>query len=186
MLRNVATVCKLSLKNGAVIKPYPTIAVGSYRMTSSSVQNVSEEAKIKAKKALVQVTDVIGKQHGMYHEPDYNSEEFIKKYIAFFDRKEIDSWEIRRAIQDFADFDFVPDPAISISVLKACRRLNDFALAVRYLELCKNKCGNKVNTWYPYIIGELRPTLDELGINTPEELGFDKPELAILDVDDIH
>lgn len=27
---------------------------------------------------------------------------------------------------------------------------------------------------YPYVIQELRPTLDELGISTPEELGMDK------------
>uniref|UniRef100_A0A8K9WZF0 Cytochrome c oxidase subunit 5A, mitochondrial n=1 Tax=Oncorhynchus mykiss TaxID=8022 RepID=A0A8K9WZF0_ONCMY len=27
---------------------------------------------------------------------------------------------------------------------------------------------------YPYLIQELRPTLDELGISTPEELGMDK------------
>lgn len=27
---------------------------------------------------------------------------------------------------------------------------------------------------YPYLIQELKPTLDELGISTPEELGIDK------------
>lgn len=27
---------------------------------------------------------------------------------------------------------------------------------------------------YPYVIQELRPTLNELGISTPEELGIDK------------
>jgi cytochrome c oxidase subunit 5a len=26
---------------------------------------------------------------------------------------------------------------------------------------------------------ELKPTLDELGISTPEELGYDKPELML-------
>ncbi|KAB7501800.1 Cytochrome c oxidase subunit 5A, mitochondrial [Armadillidium nasatum] len=33
---------------------------------------------------------------------------------------------------------------------------------------------------------EIRPTLDELGINTPEELGYDKPELALPNVYDVH
>ena len=33
---------------------------------------------------------------------------------------------------------------------------------------------------------EIRPTLDTLGISTPEELGYDKPELAMVDVYDIH
>ena len=33
---------------------------------------------------------------------------------------------------------------------------------------------------------ELKPTLDELGIATPEELGYDKPELALPNPYDIH
>jgi hypothetical protein len=31
-----------------------------------------------------------------------------------------------------------------------------------------------------------RPTLDELGILTPEEMGYDKPELALPSPYDIH
>jgi cytochrome c oxidase subunit 5a len=31
-----------------------------------------------------------------------------------------------------------------------------------------------------------RPTLDELGILTPEEMGYDKPELALPNPYDIH
>ena len=33
---------------------------------------------------------------------------------------------------------------------------------------------------------EVKPTLDELGISTLEELGYDKPELACVDNEDIH
>ncbi len=33
---------------------------------------------------------------------------------------------------------------------------------------------------------ELQPTLDELGISTPEELGYDKPELYLDSPYDIH
>jgi len=32
---------------------------------------------------------------------------------------------------------------------------------------------------------EVGPTLKELGILTPEEMGYDKPELAVEDVDDM-
>lgn len=74
--------------------------------------------------------------------------------------------------------DLVPEPKIVCAALRACRRLNDFALAVRFLESIKEKSGPHVKTIYPYILQEIRPTLDELGINTPEELGYDKPELA--------
>ncbi|ELW66912.1 Cytochrome c oxidase subunit 5A, mitochondrial [Tupaia chinensis] len=53
------------------------------------------------------------------------------------------------------------------------RRLNDFASAVRILEVVKDKAGPHKEI-YPYVIQELRPTLNELGISTPEELGLDK------------
>lgn len=79
--------------------------------------------------------------------------------------------------------DLVPEPKIICAALKACRRLNDYALAVRFLESIKDKAGPQANVIYPYIIQEIRPTLDELGINTPEELGYDKPELAVPSVD---
>jgi cytochrome c oxidase subunit 5a len=36
------------------------------------------------------------------------------------------------------------------------------------------------------IINHFRPTLDELGILTPEEMGYDKPELALPSPYDIH
>jgi len=75
--------------------------------------------------------------------------------------------------------DLVPEPKIICAALRACRRLNDFALAVRFLESVKEKGGSHASKIYPYILQEIRPTLDELGISTPEELGYDKPELAL-------
>lgn len=49
----------------------------------------------------------------------------------------------------------------------------------RFLEACKDKCGPRQKEIYPYIIQECTPILCELGIETPEELGYDKPELAL-------
>ncbi|KAH6937547.1 hypothetical protein HPB50_001700 [Hyalomma asiaticum] len=106
-------------------------------------------------------------------------EEFDARYEAYFNRKDIDGWEIRKAMNDLQGFDVVPEPKIVIAALKACRRTNDFALAVRFLEAIKYKCGSKVKEIYPYILQEIRPTLTELGINTPEELGYDKPEFYV-------
>uniref|UniRef100_A0A1D1YVT6 Cytochrome c oxidase subunit 5A, mitochondrial n=1 Tax=Anthurium amnicola TaxID=1678845 RepID=A0A1D1YVT6_9ARAE len=118
--------------------------------------------------------------------PELSEDEFDQKYVDFFNRPNLDGWECRKAMNDLAQYDLVPEPKIIVSALKACRRLNDFAMAVRFLESVKDKCGPKVNEIYPWIIQEIRPTLDELGINTPEELGYDKPELAIENVDEIH
>ena len=74
----------------------------------------------------------------------------------------------------------VPEPSIIIAALHACRRVNDYALAIRYLEAVQDKCGVHVNKIWPYLEQEIRPTLDELGILTPTEMGYDKPELAVI------
>lgn len=39
--------------------------------------------------------------------------------------------------------------------------------------LLQDKAGSHKDI-YPYLIQELKPTLSELGISTPEELGIDK------------
>ncbi|XP_014667496.1 PREDICTED: cytochrome c oxidase subunit 5A, mitochondrial-like [Priapulus caudatus] len=117
------------------------------------------------------------------HETD---EEFDRRYEAYFNRPDIDGWEIRKGINDLCGHDLVPEPQIISAALRACRRVNDYALAVRVVEAMKNKCGNKEKEIYPWLLQEIRPTLDELGINTPEELGYDKPELWLEDVHDIH
>uniref|UniRef100_A0A646QIK8 Cytochrome c oxidase subunit 5A, mitochondrial n=1 Tax=Hemiscolopendra marginata TaxID=943146 RepID=A0A646QIK8_9MYRI len=113
-------------------------------------------------------------------------EEFDSRYEAYFNRPEIDHWEIRKAMNDLQGMDLVPEPKIVIAALKACRRLNDYALSVRFLEALKDKCGNRVQEIYPYILQEIQPTLSELGISTPEEMGFDKPELHLQSVYDMH
>ncbi|XP_015587355.1 cytochrome c oxidase subunit 5A, mitochondrial [Cephus cinctus] len=140
------------------------------------------------KTAAVSRTAAVGAQtsRNMSHGHEETDEEFDARYLNFFNRNDIDHWEIRKAMNDLAGVDTVPEPKIIIAALKACRRLNDFALTIRFLESLKEKCGNKVNVIYPYILQEIKPTLDELGINTPEELGYDKPELALQSVYDIH
>merc|ERR1711953_1047284 len=104
--------------------------------------------------------------------------EFDARYIAYFDRADIDGWEIRKGMGDLCAMDLVPEPPIIASALRACRRVNDFSLTTRILETVKIKCGAKESEIWPYIVQELRPTL--------EELGYDKPELALPSPYDIH
>lgn len=111
-----------------------------------------------------------------------SEDEFDARYVAYFNRPDIDGWEIRKAMNDMHGMDLVPEPKIIIAALKACRRVNDYALTTRYLEAIKLKCGNKVNEIYPYILQEIKPTLDELGISTLEELGYNEPELHLPNV----
>lgn len=112
-------------------------------------------------------------------------EEFDARYEKYFSRTEIDGWEIRKALTDLQGMDLIPEPRILIAALKACRRVNDLALCIRMLEAVNKKCAGKKEI-YAYILQELKPTLDELGIPTLEELGYDKPELAMPNPFDIH
>uniref|UniRef100_A0A0N5AE02 Cytochrome c oxidase subunit 5A, mitochondrial n=1 Tax=Syphacia muris TaxID=451379 RepID=A0A0N5AE02_9BILA len=109
----------------------------------------------------------------------WSPEKFDKHFIDFLNRPEIDGWEIRQALTELGNYDVVPEPEIVRAALLACRRVNDYALCVRFLEAVKWKCGSKRNRKlvYGYIINE--PLLEQLGISTPEELGFDEPELFI-------
>lgn len=107
-------------------------------------------------------------------------EEFDERYVKYFSRPDIDGWELRKGINDMANFDLVPEPKIMIAVLHACRRVNDHSLAVRYLEAVWRKANYKKEIT-DYLMQEISPTLKELGISTPEELGYDEPELALGD-----
>ncbi|CAG9770358.1 unnamed protein product [Ceutorhynchus assimilis] len=106
-----------------------------------------------------------------------SDEQFDQRYENYFNQKNIDGWDIRRGVTDLWGHDLVPEPKILAAALKACRRVNDYAMAVRILEAVKDKCGRREKEIYPWVIQELRPTLTELGISTPEEMGYDKPEL---------
>ena len=112
--------------------------------------------------------------------------EFDKKYIDYFNRADIDGWEIRKGMADLVAMDLVPEPEIVAAALRACRRVNDFSLTTRILEVVKIKCGDKEAEFWPYILQELQPTLEELGIPTPKEMNYDTPELALPNPYEIH
>ncbi|CAF3205151.1 unnamed protein product [Rotaria sp. Silwood2] len=112
-------------------------------------------------------------------------EEFDERWKAYFDRPEIDGWDIRQGINHMNRLDLLPEPEIITACLKACRRVNDHSLAVRYLEAIRYKSNAVSKQVWPWILQEIRPTLNQLGVSTPEDLGYDKPELALKSVDDM-
>jgi len=120
----------------------------------------------------------------MPHEPE-SPEQFDQRFVDFFNRTDLDGWMVRSGLAELHKHDVVPEPKIVAAALRACRRVNDYSLAIRFLESIKLKCGPKKlqDTIYPYIIQEVRPVLEELGISTPEEMGYDKPELFTPSVD---
>jgi hypothetical protein len=47
------------------------------------------------------------------------------------------------------------------------------------------KGGKKKNVIWPYIMQEIGPTMEELGISTLKEMGYEEPELWLENVDDM-
>merc|ERR1712184_217401 len=73
--------------------------------------------------------------------------EFDARYEAYFNRKDIDGWEIRKGMADLGAMDLVPEPTIVAAALRACRRVNDYALTTRILELVKFKAQHNPEIW---------------------------------------
>ncbi|CAH1100524.1 unnamed protein product [Psylliodes chrysocephalus] len=121
--------------------------------------------------------------HLAIHDEDVGS--MIERYECLFSQEGADGWDIRQAMNDLTGYDSVPEPRIVIAGLKACRRLNDYAMAIRFLEMVKHKCGNNRKTIWPYIVQEVKGTAKELGVEFPEDLGYDKPELYMESVFDM-
>jgi len=112
--------------------------------------------------------------------------EFDSRYEAYFNRADIDGWEIRKGMSELHGMDLVPDPIIVAAALRACRRVNDYALTTRILEVVKLKCACHEKEIWPYMMQELKPTMDELGILSPAEMDYDQPELALPNPYEIH
>ncbi|KAF5303656.1 hypothetical protein FQA39_LY09903 [Lamprigera yunnana] len=115
-------------------------------------------------------------------------DELTKRYECFFCRKDIDGWDVRQAMNDITGMEMIPDPRIINSALYACRRVNEYSVAIRFLEIIRHKCviSGTMDTVYPYILQEIGSTINELGIETPEGLGYDKPELYLIDAEDCY
>lgn len=113
-------------------------------------------------------------------------QEFDAIVIETLNDPEIDGWQVREIITAAVSRDAVPEPDVIKAALYACRRLNDYALATRFLEASERKCGRKHNEIWPWVAQEIQPTLDELGIYTIKQMGYDKPELECPDVFEMH
>ena len=59
-----------------------------------------------------------------------SEEEFDRKYVEYFNRSDIDGWEIRKGMADLLS-QVVPQSEVVAAALRACRRLDDFSLTAR-------------------------------------------------------
>ena len=53
--------------------------------------------------------------------PSESDADFDARYEAFFNRKDIDGWDIRKAFGDLGRMGMVPEPVIVAAALRACR-----------------------------------------------------------------
>ena len=100
-----------------------------------------------------------------------SDEDFDARWLAYFQQPELDAWDLKKGVNELYGHDLVPEPKIVVAMLQAARRLNNIALAIRILEAIKSKAAGDKEI-YSYVLSEIKPTLDELGIQTPEELGL--------------
>jgi cytochrome c oxidase subunit 5a len=90
-------------------------------------------------------------------------EAFTDRYVNFFQTAE-DLFEVQRGLNNCFAHDLVPAPAVVESALRASRRVNDYATAVRIFEGVKEKVENR--TQYQAYLEELKPVREELGMST--------------------
>ncbi|KAI0347937.1 COX5A-domain-containing protein [Trametopsis cervina] len=94
-------------------------------------------------------------------------EGFTERYVQFFQSAQ-DLFEVQRGLNNCFAHDLVPAPAVIEAALRASRRVNDYATAVRVFEGIKEKVENKQQ--YQAYLEELKGVREELGISTQEEL----------------
>ncbi|KAG0323592.1 Cytochrome c oxidase subunit 6 [Dissophora globulifera] len=96
-------------------------------------------------------------------------EDFTARFVQFFDNVD-DIFELQRGLNNAFGYDLVPSPSVIEAALKAARRVNDYATAVRIFEGLKAKAGS--DALYKQYLTELAPLKEQLGVDTKEELGY--------------
>ena len=87
-------------------------------------------------------------------------ESFSERYVNFFQNAE-DLFEVQRGLNNCFAHDLVPSASVVEAAVRAARRVNDYATAVRVFEGIKEKVENKAQ--YQAYVDELRPLREELG-----------------------
>ena len=87
-------------------------------------------------------------------------ESFNQRYQTFFSNVE-DVFELQRGLNNCFAYDLVPSTDVIEAALKAARKVDDYATAVRILEGVKEKVENKGQ--YQAYLDELKPVISELG-----------------------
>lgn len=105
-------------------------------------------------------TDAAAVRFSSSHAKEESYDEFNAKYTTFFEQVG-DLFELQRGLNNCFAYDLVPSTSVIEAALRASRKVNDYATAVRILEGVKAKVENKGQ--YEAYLNDLKPVIDELG-----------------------
>jgi cytochrome c oxidase subunit 5a len=136
------------------------VAVASHPLLLQPAMRTQLISILRARPATVScVTPRLARASSNTHHQE-TFESFTERYVNFFQSAE-DLFEVQRGLNNCFAHDLVPAPAVVESALRASRRVNDYATAVRVLEGIKEKVENKAQ--YQAYLDELKPVREELG-----------------------
>lgn len=95
-------------------------------------------------------------------------QQFVNQYVTHFKECD-DEYELERGLNHVFSADWVPSVSVIEEALKASRRMNSFATAVRILEGLEEKSYKKEQ--YQSYLQELKPLLEEYGCVDKNQLG---------------
>lgn len=114
---------------------------------------------LRARPAATRLAPKFARMASHAHEQE-TFESFTERYVSFFQSAE-DLFEVQRGLNNCFAHDLVPAPAVVEAALRAARRVNDFATAVRVFEGVREKVENKQQ--YQQYLDELKGVREELG-----------------------
>merc|ERR1711935_409830 len=100
-----------------------------------------------------------------------NHDQRVDAWCDYFDHPECDEIYFNDGLWAAAHDNWVAPPEVWQSALYACRRNNRYDHAIRTLEVLKMTCLNN-RAAYHWVMQELQPTIADLGMKTPEDLGI--------------
>ncbi len=148
-----------SLPSAVVVVVVAAVVNRSYPSAAMRTQLVS--TLIRARPSMVSraTPRLVRLSSNAHHQETF--EAFTERYVNFFQTAE-DLFEVQRGLNNCFAHDLVPAPAVVESALRASRRVNDYATAVRIFEGVKEKVENKAQ--YQSYLEELKPVREELGV----------------------
>lgn len=95
--------------------------------------------------------------------------EFERHWIYFFKHRAFDSFEVQRGLNNCFSYDMVPTVSVLEEALRACRRVDSLATALRLYGAMRDKLTKESD--YDDYKKALQPVMDELGVIAPEDFG---------------